>query len=171
VRLSEIRSGTRAILDFNAHYHNGALKCGSIPKRWLKWFHYIFKMALKNDPCVIYSAGSYYGIRCVTQFLSFSSHASFYSTYRFPSYFFRSFLFFFFSTTDQKNGLGWHNLSTCSLRKAYLMLKYKIRLSLESYRRQKYFSVPTAKFLFIPSETHNTDFRNVSRNNIINSSK
>jgi hypothetical protein len=80
------------------------------------------------------------------------------------------FLSFFSSTADQKNGLGWHNLSTCSLLEAYLMFKYKIRLSLESCRRQKCFSVPTAKFLVIPSETHNRDFRNVSRN-IINSNK
>lgn len=36
VHLSETRSATQAVLDFNAHYHNGALKCGSILRRWVK---------------------------------------------------------------------------------------------------------------------------------------
>lgn len=52
------------------------------------------------------------------------------------------FLSLFFSTADQKNGLGWHDISTCSLLKAYLMFKYKVRLPLESCRRQKRFLRP-----------------------------
>jgi hypothetical protein len=67
VHLSETRSATQAILDFNAHYHNGSLKCGSILKRWVKWFHYIFKMAFKKDLCGVYTVGSYYGIRYVKE--------------------------------------------------------------------------------------------------------
>jgi hypothetical protein len=95
----------------------------------------------------------------------------FLSSYILLFYILFSILFPFFLTADRKDGLGWHNLSTCSLPKVYLMFKYTIRLSRESYRRQKYFSVPTAKFLVIPSETHNTDFRKVSINNIIHSNK
>lgn len=126
-------------MDFNAHYHNGALKCGSILKRWVKWFHYIFKMALKNDLCGIYTVGSYYGIRYVKEsvFLLFLSCSLLlcilYSSLS-------------LSAADQQNRLGASHLNTCSLSVANPMFKYTIRLSLEPYGKQKCFSYPQRSF-------------------------
>jgi hypothetical protein len=97
-------------------------------------------MALKNDLCGIYPAGSYYGIRRVTEFLSLFFSYIVLLCIQF------SISFSFFCDSRSEEWLRWHNLSVCPPPEAYLMFKYKIHLSL-SWALQKTEGSPHSEVL------------------------